>query len=275
MGAACPTCSPRSTKPRSELTRRSRSTSTSPRSSVSGGQLAGFARQAGLDAGVPTCPAWTVGKLVAHQAMVHRWAAAHVRGDDPDAVPDRDPDARDSVPTSLRYYDEGLGRSRRCSSRCAARSRGDDVPQGRARAARVLGPPASARDDDPHGRRAGGVARAGAVDRRGGHLAAFAADGLDELLRGFFTRGKSKLFDGKPFVVVVAPDDVERRWVLRVDERLSVDAGDDDVDDADARLSGSAAALYLALWNRGDEIDVRGRPDVLDRWHETQRVTWS
>ena len=108
-----------------------------------------------------------------------------------------------------------------------------------------------------------------------GISSAFAADGLDELLRGFFTRGKSKLFDGKPVVVVVAADDVERRWVLRVDERLSVDASDDDVDDADARLSGSAAALYLALWNRGDEIDVRGRPDVLDRWHETQRVTWS
>ena len=92
---------------------------------------------------------------------------------------------------------------------------------------------------------------------------------------GSSPRGKSKLFDGKPFVAVVAPDDVDRRWVLRVDERLSVDAGDDDVDDADARLSGSAAALYLALWNRGDEIDVRGRPDVLDRWHEVQRVTWS
>ncbi len=37
-----------------------------------------------------------------------------------------------------------------------------------------------------------------------GISSAFAADGLDELLRGFFTRGKSKLFDGKPFVVVVA-----------------------------------------------------------------------
>ena len=57
-----------------------------------------------------------------------------------------------------------------------------------------------------------------------GISSAFAADGLDELLRGFFTRGKSKLFDGKPFVTVVAPDDVDRRWVLRVDERLSVDA---------------------------------------------------
>ncbi len=54
-----------------------------------------------------------------------------------------------------------------------------------------------------------------------------------------------------------------------------VDSGDDDAPDADARLTGSAAALYLALWNRGDEIDVRGNREVLDRWRETQRIGWT
>ncbi len=105
--------------------------------------------------------------------------------------------------------------------------------------------------------------------------AGFAADGLDELLRGFFTRGKSKLYDDAPLVVVVAPNDVDRRWVLRVDERLTVDPDDADEPEAGARLNGSAAALYLALWNRGDDITVEGKPEMLARWHETQRVTWS
>ncbi|HEU0237988.1 MAG TPA: maleylpyruvate isomerase N-terminal domain-containing protein, partial [Micromonosporaceae bacterium] len=39
------------------------------------------AAKAGPDAPVPTCPAWDVTKLVTHQGMVHRWAAANLRGD--------------------------------------------------------------------------------------------------------------------------------------------------------------------------------------------------
>ena len=35
-----------------------------------------------LDAPVVTCPRWTVADLVAHQGMVHRWAAANLGRDD-------------------------------------------------------------------------------------------------------------------------------------------------------------------------------------------------
>jgi len=38
---------------------------------------------AGFDAEVITCPTWDGRALIAHQAMVHRWAAANIRGDDP------------------------------------------------------------------------------------------------------------------------------------------------------------------------------------------------
>ena len=37
---------------------------------------------------MPTCPGWTVRDLLAHQGMVHRWATAVVRGDDPATVDD-------------------------------------------------------------------------------------------------------------------------------------------------------------------------------------------
>ena len=102
-----------------------------------------------------------------------------------------------------------------------------------------------------------------------------AVDGIDELVRGFFTRGRSKLYDGTEYRVAVAPRDAQRRWVLRVAERLSVEAGDGSGDETDATLSGTAAELYLALWNRGDHIAVVGREDLLDRWRATQRVKWS
>ena len=50
-----------------------------------------------------------------------------------------------------------------------------------------------------------------------------ALDGIDELLCGFFTRGKSKLFDGTEFDVLVAPTDSDCRWRLHVAERMTVD----------------------------------------------------
>jgi hypothetical protein len=41
--------------------------------------LRAAAASAGLDAKVPTCPAWDIRQLVTHQGMVHRWAAASLR----------------------------------------------------------------------------------------------------------------------------------------------------------------------------------------------------
>jgi hypothetical protein len=50
-------------------------------------RMAVWARSAGPDAPVPTCPGWTVRDLLAHQGMVHRWASgqrldAVLRGQD-------------------------------------------------------------------------------------------------------------------------------------------------------------------------------------------------
>ena len=42
--------------------------------------FARHAQEAGLDVPVPTCPDWTVRRLIGHQGMVHRWAAANLRG---------------------------------------------------------------------------------------------------------------------------------------------------------------------------------------------------
>ena len=57
---------------------------------------------------MPTCPAWTTDALVAHQAMVHRWAAAHVRGDDPDVIPNQT-EIRTTVDDLVGYYRDGHG----------------------------------------------------------------------------------------------------------------------------------------------------------------------
>ncbi|MFI5075466.1 MAG: maleylpyruvate isomerase N-terminal domain-containing protein, partial [Actinomycetales bacterium] len=66
------------------------------------------AARAGLWAPVPTCPGWTVRALVAHQGMVHRWAAGCLRGERADdeacAVVEREGLAS---PDLLAWMDEG------------------------------------------------------------------------------------------------------------------------------------------------------------------------
>ena len=77
---------------------------------------------------------------------------------------------------------------------------------------------------------------------------------------------RAKLFAGEEFTVAVVPSDADQRWVLGVGPKLTVAAGDGS--GADATLAGTSAALYLALWNRGDEVSAAGRPDVLERWRD-------
>jgi uncharacterized protein (TIGR03083 family) len=241
---------------------------------ASGARLGDCAVEAGLETPVPTCPDWTVRELVAHQAMVHRWATAHIRGDDPDESPTQT-QILETVPDLVPYYREGLAGVVAALSDAPAGLEAmtflKDAPPPREFWARRQAHETTIHMVDAQ---AAALGRAPTTAEAALEVS-LATDGLDELLRGFFTRGKSKLYDGTPLVVVVAPKDVDRRWVLRVDERLTVDSGDDDAPDADARLSGSAAALYLALWNRGNEIEVRGSREVLDRWRETQQVRWS
>src|ERR1700761_2848130 len=54
--------------------------------------LADAAERAGLEAGVPGCPAWQVRDLLRHQAYVHAWAARHVR----DRLPKLDGEASEA-----------------------------------------------------------------------------------------------------------------------------------------------------------------------------------
>ena len=240
----------------------------------SGTGLLAAAEAAGLDAAVPTCPAWTVSELLAHQTMVHRWAAAHVRGDDPDAMPN-ETQIREAVPDLPAFYSDGLAAPlaalRAAPPDLVAMTFLKDAP-----AAREFWARRQAHETTIHGvdALAASLGRTPTVAEADIDTA-FAVDGIDELLRGFFTRGKPKLSgEGDPeWSFVVEPNDSERRWVVRVGEKLTVDP--DGGAAADSIVSGSAAAIYLTLWNRGDEIEASGPIDVLTRWHAAQRIGWS
>jgi uncharacterized protein (TIGR03083 family) len=240
----------------------------------SGARLADLASRAGGDAPVPTCPDWTVDDLVAHQAMVHRWAAAHVCGEDPDAVA-AEAEILASTDDLIGYYRDGLTALvealRDAAPDTEALTFLNDAPTPREFWARRQAHETTIHMVDALAASLGRPPTAEEV----GVAPGVAADGIDELLRGFMTRGRAKLYDGSEFTIAVAPTDSERGWLVRVAERLTVESGDRRGERADATITGTAAQLYLALWNRGDEADAGDRVDVLERWRARQRVTWS
>ena len=96
-------------------------------------------------------------------------------------------------------------------------------------------------------------------------------DGIDELLRGFHTRKRSGLRSDTPIRPRHPPD--RRRPVLaRARSATSRPSSTRTAAGTPTScIEGPAEALYLALWNRTDEVTGEG----YDFWRRTARVSWS
>ncbi len=239
-----------------------------------GDRMASLAASVDESTRVPTCPAWDVRALLAHQTTVHRWAAANVVGADPGEVASQTA-VKKSVDDIVTYFKKGLDELIAALEAAPADLKAmtflRDAPNPRAFWARRQAHETTMHMIDAL---AATVGHPPSADDSGVEVP-LAVDGIDELLCGFFTRGRSKLFDGERYSILVEPTDSERRWLVNVAEQLTTDPDPQAAaGTADVVFSGSAAQLYLALWNRGDEIEVSGRTGLLARWRETQRVTW-
>lgn len=237
----------------------------------SGRALARAAHRAGWEAPVPTCPGWTVRELVAHQGMVHRWAAANLIGDK-----DYRPSMTEAkaVPDLAEWYLGGL--------------------EALVETFQVVGDDTKAMvflHDAPPPRRFWARRQAHettihSVDALAAALGRWptsedvevdsdtAVDGIDELLLGFLPRGKGKLRFDQPVTILVTATDADAAWTVRATADSNT-ASTGTVDDPDAVIAGTAADLYLGLWNRADGVQVSGRADVIERWREQVRVRWS
>jgi uncharacterized protein (TIGR03083 family) len=238
-----------------------------------GTRLGGLAVEAGLDSRVPTCPAWDVRALLAHQTMVHRWAASVVRGDE--SGPPNQTEIRATTADLPAYYREGLAALldalRDAPTDLSVMTFLNDAPPARQFWARRQAHETTVHMVDALGSVAGAMpdVTAAGVDP------VFAADGIDELLRGFLTRGRSKPFAGDQYTIAVEATDVGRTWVVEVAERLTVAQPGTAPDRPAVTVTGPAAAIYLTLWNRSATATVEGRPDFVERWRTTQRIGWS
>jgi uncharacterized protein (TIGR03083 family) len=237
-------------------------------------ELASRAATADLDAPVHSCPGWSVADLVAHQGMVHRWAAAQLRLDET-PVPSH-PEFLASVPPDrlLHWFADGV---RELTE--TLRTVDPDVPA-------LVFLRDAPRPAHFWARRQAHETTVHSVDALSAVLGRLptaaeagldpdlALDGIDELLTGFFPRGRSKLAGLAPLTLAVVPGHAPRAWTVRVDgERLTTVR--EHRSDADATFAGTAVQLYLGLWNRGTEITATGRPGTLEAWREVQRVSWS
>ena len=244
---------------------------------TTGRRFAELATTAGWEARVPTCPAWDVRALVAHQTMVHRGATAVVTQGDESAVPTQTA-IREEIDDLASYYDDGfralVDALRAAPDDLAVMTFLNDAPAPRAFWARRQAHELTMHTVDALAAVLGRVPSTDEV----GLDPALAIDGVDELLRGFSTRGRSKLYAGTAETVVLEATDVDARWVARIAETMTVDDPSDASDRHDGDtvvLRGTAAALDLALWNRGDDVTGNGADAFLARWRSSHRVRWS
>ncbi|MEU6089886.1 maleylpyruvate isomerase family mycothiol-dependent enzyme [Streptomyces sp. NPDC047085] len=232
--------------------------------------LAAAAEESGTDAKVPTCPEWQVMDLLRHTGAVHRWAAGIVAEGHTAPRPMADAPDLDGAELVAWYRDS----HRLLVDTLAAAPA--DLACWTFHPAPCPSPLAFWTRRQAHETT---VHRYDAEVARGGEPSPiatdFAADGIDELLRGFHARSRSRLRTEEPRVLrmraVDAGAGADAVWTVRLSAEPPVTSRDAS-EKTDAELSGPADRLYLALWNRIPVPDVVGDRALVDLWREKSPI---
>ncbi|MGB0114678.1 MAG: maleylpyruvate isomerase family mycothiol-dependent enzyme [Ilumatobacteraceae bacterium] len=245
---------------------------------LEGERFARVAASGALDVPIGACPDWDMRGLVRHLGEVHLWAAANVAFPSPGwlRVPELADLARFWPDLASGWPDDGDLVSWYSATHTnlvdVLRHAPPDV-----QAFSFLPAPTPltmwAR------RQASEIAihRFDAEQARGmesSFAPSFASDMLDELLSGFAPLYRDAGTELTEVLRVVATDVDEQWWVTMGPSGTTTSRT---ACDADLTLAGSAADLYLTLWNRtpGTTLDVVGDRGVLDSWGRRCRVVWS
>jgi uncharacterized protein (TIGR03083 family) len=216
------------------------------------------ARQSGLQASVPSCPGWSVSRLLGHTTRVHRWASWIVRGGDRDEFEFRPPEDSALFEVYEAGLHEVLGRLRAAPNNLAVWT---ITPASSAKlfwARRIAHETAIHRVD---------------ADLASGYGVAafepeFAADGIDELLTGSAARFDRSGLTGDR-TVSLTPLDFNSSWTLSIGPDL-LSCRPVALDHADLAVFGLASDLYRWVWNRAgdDDVSLRGDLSLADRWRQ-------
>lgn len=229
--------------------------------------LAAAAAETGTAAVVPSCPGWQVRDLLRHTGMVHRWAAAFVAEGHTSYHPEGGLPDLDGAEL-LGWFREG---HRYLVDTLASAS--PDVqcwhflpaPSPLAFWARRQAHETTVHRVDAESARGAAPTRV-ATD--------FALDGIDELLRGFHARHRSRVRSEAPRVLRLrATDSADAVWTVRLSDEPPLTERNDS-GEADCEVAGPAEELYLAMWNRLPFPDLTGDTSLAALWREKSAVTW-
>jgi uncharacterized protein (TIGR03083 family) len=217
---------------------------------------------AGLDVDVPTCPEWTVRRLIGHQGRVHRWSRALLRGEEIDAEATEKAGRSSSDPVGwLRDGAIALVTTLVMTPEDAdVRVILHDPPPPRLFWARRQHHETTMHGVDALAASLGRLPRAEetwiGVDT--------ALDGIDELVMGFVPRSTSRLrvaAGADPVRIAVRTPDAPWSWTVRVSDEPPVVTRHEPGEapgDVDVVIEAPAVPLYLALWHRTDEVTSDG-----------------
>jgi uncharacterized protein (TIGR03083 family) len=243
--------------------------------------LGDAAARAELTDQVPTCPGWAVRDLLLHVGGVHRWAATVVREsraepislDQPYDIVERIPED-DELVDWFRAGHADLVRTLLDAPAALACWSFLPAPSPLAFWARRQAHETTVHRVDADA--ASGPGTSAPVDP------AFAEDGIDELLTCFVSGRSRKLRARAERSLHVHATDVDAHWLVRIGPdrpratRVDGSAGVEATD----TVAGSAAQLYLALWNRlpWQGLTVTGAgsaAELAQLWSAGVHVRWS
>ncbi len=228
-----------------------------------GERLADAAERSGWDAPVAACR-WDVRDLVTHVGGIHRWAAAIV------ATASRGSDDATSRAVGQGPGDEArldwfrAGHAALVSTLRAAPPDLDCFTFLPAPSPLAFWARRQAHETAIH--RADAESASGEITP---FDAAFAQDGIAEMLHGFARRRSHAIATAA--TLALRPDDGANPWLVTFGgERIEAVESDGQ---APAAVTGSSSDIYLWLWNRPSAAAVSGDADIAKQWR-TVRVRW-
>ncbi|AYV26317.1 hypothetical protein EES41_06240 [Streptomyces sp. ADI95-16] len=231
--------------------------------------LAEAAGRAGTEAPVPTCPQWRVADLLRHTGAVHRWAAGFVAEAIVDPVPF--PDAPELVgPELLAWFREGHADLVRTLTEAPA-----DVQCWTFLPTAAPSPLAFWARRQAHETAIHRLDAEAALGVEFGAVAPeFAEDGVEELLTGFHARPRSRVRTPEPRVLRVRAADTGAVWTVHLSPEPPRTVVGDLGEPVDCEVTGTAAWLYAALWNRLPLAGpgVSGDGELARLWIDTGRI---
>jgi uncharacterized protein (TIGR03083 family) len=104
--------------------------------------------------------------------------------------------------------------------------------------------------------------------------AAFAADGVDEIVLDMVAARERIVDTPRPLRMQLVASDIERAWTVELAPDALRTFGERR-GDADATITGTASELYLAMWHRVDAVTREGDPNALDVWWGAVAPRWA